>query len=167
MSNSNTTGFDGHINRNIRLAMALIDMAKPYIHIERITKITVDGTDKLSIDFNINGCIDIAQVYWTQNGTTIEYLPGGTGEEYAALYCNYMVPEDEQQTLFTVEAEPHDVFNIYAIVDQEWSTSENADSVAPQEVPAFFKILDNNDFCAFVPEDPSCIVPNVSAVDNP
>ena len=31
------SGFDGHINRNIRLATAMIDMSKPYLYIKKIT----------------------------------------------------------------------------------------------------------------------------------
>ena len=50
-TSTDEVGFDGHINRNIRLAMAMIDMTKPYIHLERITKITIDGDAKLQVDF--------------------------------------------------------------------------------------------------------------------
>ena len=49
-------GFDGHINRNIRLAMTVIDMSKPYIFIERILRIKIEGINALQIDFKLNGC---------------------------------------------------------------------------------------------------------------
>ena len=39
--------YDGHINRNIRLAMALIDMTKPYIMVDRILRIKTEGIDLL------------------------------------------------------------------------------------------------------------------------
>ena len=46
-------GFNGHINRNIRLAMALIDMSKPYIFIERILSLKIEGEDMLQIEFKL------------------------------------------------------------------------------------------------------------------
>lgn len=39
--------YDGHINRNIRLAMAMVDLAQPYIMLERILKIKILGVEKL------------------------------------------------------------------------------------------------------------------------
>ena len=48
-------GFDGHINRNIRLATALIDMSKPYIYIRHIGKDAAD-LDFLQVEFTVNGC---------------------------------------------------------------------------------------------------------------
>ena len=44
-------GFDGYINRNIRLAMTLIDLSKPYISINMIEKKEFDGVAKLVVDF--------------------------------------------------------------------------------------------------------------------
>ena len=41
--------FNGHINRNIRLSTAMIDMAKPYIWIDAITAIKEDGEDLLQV----------------------------------------------------------------------------------------------------------------------
>ena len=49
--------FDGHINRNIRLATAMIDMSKPYINVERITRGSKD--DELDISFVVSGCAEI------------------------------------------------------------------------------------------------------------
>ena len=46
-STDNEAGFNGHINRNIRLAMAMIDMSKPYIFIERILPLKIEGEDVL------------------------------------------------------------------------------------------------------------------------
>ena len=39
--------YDGHINRNIRLATAMIDMAKPYIWVDRIVRLKIEGVDKI------------------------------------------------------------------------------------------------------------------------
>ena len=44
---SSAEGYNGHINRNIRLAMAIIDLTKPYIYIEQVLKIQESGQDLL------------------------------------------------------------------------------------------------------------------------
>ena len=31
--------YDGHINRNLRLATSMIDMSKPYIYVYKISKV--------------------------------------------------------------------------------------------------------------------------------
>lgn len=46
--------FDGHINRNIRLATAMIDMSKPYL---AVSNIRIVSEEALEIAFTVNGCI--------------------------------------------------------------------------------------------------------------
>ena len=46
-SQSFNDGYNGLINRNIRLAMTMIDMTKPYIFVETIKKIKIEGADHL------------------------------------------------------------------------------------------------------------------------
>ena len=41
---SESNGYDGHINRNIRLAITMIDMAKPYIKVTSVEK--AEGLDQ-------------------------------------------------------------------------------------------------------------------------
>ena len=41
------SGYNGLINRNIRLAMTMIDMTKPYIFVDTIKKIKIEGADHL------------------------------------------------------------------------------------------------------------------------
>ena len=52
--------YDGHINRNIRAAMALIDLSRPYIWVKRATRIIKTG--QVEVLFTINGCINITEV---------------------------------------------------------------------------------------------------------
>ena len=77
-------GFDGHINRNIRLAMTLIDMTKPYIFVERILRIKIEGLDALQIDFKLNGC---AVINYIVNDQQNFFVIDG--------YCNQLVPRDK------------------------------------------------------------------------
>ena len=60
--------YDGHINRNIRAAMALIDLSKPYIWIKRATHIV--KTDQVEVLFTVNGCINITEVNVYVNADT-------------------------------------------------------------------------------------------------
>ena len=62
--------YNGLINRNIRLAVTAIDMAMPYIVIERILRIKVDGTDLLQVEFKMNGCLDVWEVSYSVNDVT-------------------------------------------------------------------------------------------------
>ena len=39
-------GFDGHINRNIRLAMTMIDMSRPYLYVQKIEDISNEGGEE-------------------------------------------------------------------------------------------------------------------------
>ena len=52
--------YDGHINRNIRAAMALIDLTKPYIWVKSAKYL--EKTDQVEVLFKINGCINITEV---------------------------------------------------------------------------------------------------------
>lgn len=118
--------YDGHINRNIRLAMALIDMTKPYILIERIISIKVEGNDMLQIEFKLNGCIDVQEVFFTRNGVkeTIDSTDA---------YCNYNLPAGQEQSIFKLTALPTDEVILQAVVDQEWCESIDEDKVGPSE----------------------------------
>jgi len=57
--------FDGHINRNIRLATAMIDFSKPYIYVESI----VQEHENIKVSFKVNGCGSVNQVYFEINGS--------------------------------------------------------------------------------------------------
>ena len=83
--------YDGHINRNIRAAMALIDLSRPYIWVKRATRIIKTG--QVEVLFTINGCINITEVNVTVNDNTtdtIHTLANITDE----TYCNHLVPEN-------------------------------------------------------------------------
>ena len=51
---------NGNINRNIRAALALIDMTKPYIQVNNAK--FLQGSQQVEINFQINGCINITEV---------------------------------------------------------------------------------------------------------
>ena len=104
--------FDGHINRNIRAAMAVIDLAKPYIWVTRATHIP--ATDQVEFKFQINGCINITEVSVVINSTTSYQLANETDE----TYCNYLVPDHLEQSVFAIIVGSNDQVIIKAIVDQ-------------------------------------------------
>ena len=92
-------GFDGHINRNIRLAMTLIDMSKPYIMVDRIFKIKIDGLDQLQIEFKLYGCVNVTNVSYTVNDTEtvlfeLPSIPAPDVDLSSLRYCNYLIPEN-------------------------------------------------------------------------
>ena len=99
-------GFDGHINRNIRLAMALIDMAKPYLSVARVEEL--EG-GRREITFTVNGCAWINEVSYSINGQQ-KQVQATTGN------CNH-VNEGQSQTEFQVTADPDDSLTLHAIVD--------------------------------------------------
>ena len=105
--------------------MALIDMTKPYIMVDRIFGIKIEGTDLLQIEFKLNGCVNITEVSYSLNGVKTTLNSTDT-------YCNYLLPEDKTQTMFSLQVDPADVVVLYAIVDQEWCDSVDADNVAPE-----------------------------------
>lgn len=49
--------------------MALIDMTKPYIMVDKIQKIKIEGKDHLQVEFKLNGCINVTEVSYSINGT--------------------------------------------------------------------------------------------------
>jgi hypothetical protein len=44
--------YDGHVNRNIRIALAMLDMSKPHIEIVNIT----NDEALASVTWRVNGC---------------------------------------------------------------------------------------------------------------
>jgi hypothetical protein len=81
--------FDGHINRNLRLSTAMIDMSKPYIYITQMVQ--VDKINELyEVHFKVNGCATIDQVYVLRNGEK-EILT-----ENIEAYCNHRVPKGKE-----------------------------------------------------------------------
>ena len=46
-------------------------------------------------------------------------------------YCKYLVPEDKVQSTFTVKVTQYDKLKLFAIVDQEWGTSNTTTNVGP------------------------------------
>ena len=53
----NDSFYDGHINRNIRASLALIESTKPYIKVVGIRN--VSNSDKIEIKWVVNGCFQI------------------------------------------------------------------------------------------------------------
>lgn len=49
--------YDGHINRNIRAALTMIDMSKPYYVVDSIKRIGTTNT--VEVTFKVNGCVDL------------------------------------------------------------------------------------------------------------
>ena len=45
--------YDGHINRNIRLALSFIELSKPYIEIVNFTEV---NEHEVEITWKVNGC---------------------------------------------------------------------------------------------------------------
>mmetsp|Transcript_34259 Transcript_34259/g.25327 ORF Transcript_34259/g.25327 Transcript_34259/m.25327 type:complete len:180 (-) Transcript_34259:927-1466(-) len=48
-------GYDGYINRNIRLSLAIIDASKPYILITGVVPLNEEGT-LFEVEWKVNGC---------------------------------------------------------------------------------------------------------------
>lgn len=59
--------FDGHINRNLRLATAMVDMSKPYIYVLKVTRNNEDS-GRATVRFSVNGCASIDEVSSRFNG---------------------------------------------------------------------------------------------------
>jgi hypothetical protein len=52
-----SSAYNGHMNRNIRTQLALIDAAKPYVSI--LTVVLLSKNNVLEVTFKINGCSQI------------------------------------------------------------------------------------------------------------
>jgi spore germination protein GerM len=79
--------YNGLINRNLRLGIAMIDMSKPYIMVEKIEKVRIEGSERLQVEFTLNGCVNVTQVSFSINGQTQILNTDG--------YCNHLVPKDK------------------------------------------------------------------------
>ena len=122
--------YDGHINRNIRAAMAMIDLTKPYIWVTRATYIK--ETDQVEVKFKINGCINITEVSVVVNGGSSDaenYLLANATDE---TYCNHLVPDHLEQTTFSVIVSQKDTVLLEAVVDQNMTYSHNDTLVKPE-----------------------------------
>ena len=59
--------FDGHINRNLRLITTMVDMSKPYIYVQEVTRDDEDS-NKAIVRFSVNGCATLDEVSMRVNG---------------------------------------------------------------------------------------------------
>ena len=118
--------YDGHINRNIRAAMAMIDLTKPYIWVTRATYIK--ETDQVEVKFKINGCINITEVSVAVNSSSNYILANATDE----TYCNHLIPDQLEQTPFSVIVSSSDKVILEAVVDQNMTYSYNDTLVKPE-----------------------------------
>lgn len=57
--------YDGHINRNIRLALATIDLSRPYIQIVDYQNL---ANDKVEVTWQVNGCHTLNEARAIVNG---------------------------------------------------------------------------------------------------
>jgi hypothetical protein len=100
--------FDGHVNRNIRLALALIDMVQPSIEI--VSEDVNTKADEVTLIWRVNGCYQLNQARATI----------GTSEPHNVLpspgHCNYL----GTQTVFTTRARQNESVILEAIVDQSF-----------------------------------------------
>jgi len=55
---------DGHINRNIRIAMTIIEMSKPYIEV--VSYVEKDD-EKIEITWRVNGCFTLNEARFIVN----------------------------------------------------------------------------------------------------
>ena len=69
--------------------MALIEMSKPFIKIEKIQKIA--NTNRLEMTFTLNGCINVTEVTIWVNTDNYEIA-----EEGHEGYCNWLVPQGKE-----------------------------------------------------------------------
>ena len=72
------------------------------------------------------GCISVSQVSVEINDGAATTVVADSGN------CNYLIPEGESQTIFMVKVQPEDKVVFSAIVDQNWSISEDPTNVSPQ-----------------------------------
>ena len=106
--------FDGHINRNLRLATSMIDMSKPYIYVNAIKQ--VEGVSHVfEISFVVNGCGSINKVFVERNGSRRNVATRG--------YCNHNLPDGVEQSVFKVRSGLRDEFTLGAEVDQDMAKS--------------------------------------------
>ena len=102
--------YDGHINRNIRAAMAMIDLTKPYIWVTRATYIK--ETDQVEVKFKINGCINITEASVITNGERTVIVTEDDNN-----VCNYLVPHGRKQNTYRVFVKTTDTVILEAMVD--------------------------------------------------
>ena len=114
--------FDGHINRNIRLAIAMIDTAKPYIEIVK----TKESEEKIEITWQVNGCFKLNEARIVINGTAGKSL---ITKDHDGR-CNYL----GKQTVFTSVVKKGDNFELQAVADQEFGEALNRNKVSPREM---------------------------------
>ena len=106
---SNDQKFNGHINRNIRAILALVDSAKPYVEIVGV-KETSDN--KVEVTFQVNGCSEINALKVVQNNQPQSFTSSPPMQPLG--YCNWS--PSQPQTSFKVTLE-NDDFSISLEVD--------------------------------------------------
>lgn len=109
---------DGHINRNIRLALALIDLTLPTIE---IVSSTTEG-DSVDITWRVNGCYALNEARAIINGVAKSVLEG-EGR------CNYL----GAQSIFKTRALKSDTVVFEAVADQAFAISVNPSDVSPKD----------------------------------
>lgn len=102
---SSESKYNGHINRNIRVQLALIDMAKPYVQITQVTQLK---SGQMEVKFQINGCTKIDSVTASVNQTSA-LISQTTG------FCNWSPVQS--QTQFTVNVTLNSTLTVEAVVD--------------------------------------------------
>lgn len=114
----------------------MIDMSKPYILVQKADLVQIEVDESASEDdpqfeiqmqFVVNGCVELVE--------TSTYVEGLKVTNTTEAFCNYLVPEDKEQTVFylTVPKEATGVV-LEAVVDQFMATSERPLIVSPSHL---------------------------------
>eukprot|EP00743_Colponemidia_sp_Colp-15_P013456 GILK01015652.1.p1 GENE.GILK01015652.1~~GILK01015652.1.p1 ORF type:complete len:673 (+),score=107.29 GILK01015652.1:144-2021(+) len=120
----------GYINQNIRLALAAVDLAKPYIN---ITNLKYDSVKKeVSIDWQVGGCTLL-----NQTRVLLEEIRNNGSENRFGSWLNGSCKTMRRSNEFTYSFVVHDSVLIRviveAIVDQQWMNQVSPDpKVEPQ-----------------------------------
>ncbi|CDW79494.1 zinc carboxypeptidase family protein [Stylonychia lemnae] len=115
--------FDGHINRNIRLALAIIDLSKPYIDIVSYKELE---NNQVELIWKVNGCHTLNQARTIINGVKEEMIEAG-----ASTTCNYLLGREQKQHEFKVIFNQADDLVLEAVTDQHFGKSINPSDVSP------------------------------------
>ena len=106
--------------------MALIDMAKPYIFVEKME--FNEDKEQVLIAFKVNGCVLIDEVNVHIDG--VKQTLASKSDYHA---CNYMLENGQDQIIYEVLVDEDSEIQLEAIVDQHMGQSVNGKKVQPSQ----------------------------------
>ena len=146
------TRHDGHVPRNLRLSLMLVDMAKPYVQLVSLKK---SGERELTISYAVGGCLEVDKTYveLRRDGKTIASSAKSSGsciwstqgKLHHSLEEPFMVPDFTVSVKLPPEESMDTPLEVVVSARVDSKFAERVDDANPNMEPQLNVVRDNVD----------------------